>query len=208
MSSDLSDVVRRASLEAGVSLSDLQASQISIYLASLAKWNRTINLTSLKLDGFPDESIKRLIVEPLIGATRIGPVSGRWLDLGSGGGSPAIPMRVIFDRTHLTMVESRGRKAAFLRTVCAEALLDQVTVEDARIEDVDIHALLGSVSLISARALRIDRRIAEVIQELLSPSGRLVLYGRTDPTELIGFMNVETEYPDGMAVLVPRETSG
>lgn len=208
MSSDLSAVVRRASLEAGVSLSDLQASQISIYLASLAKWNRTINLTSLKLDGFPDESIKRLIVEPLIGATRIGPVSGRWLDLGSGGGSPAIPMRVILDRTLLTMVESRGRKAAFLRTVCAEARLEHVMVEDARIENVDIQPLLGSVSLISARALRIDRRIAEVIQELLSPSGRVVLYGRTDPTELIGFMNIETEYPDGMAVLVPRETSG
>jgi 16S rRNA (guanine527-N7)-methyltransferase len=85
--------------------------RLASYFELLQRWNEKINLTSL---GDTDESVDRLIMEPLA-AARFLPRGGRLIDIGSGGGSPAIPLAIALRTSALTMVESRGRKAAFLR---------------------------------------------------------------------------------------------
>ncbi len=65
------------------------------------------------------------------------------MDVGSGGGSPAIPLKLAVPRLRLTMVEAKARKSAFLREAVRHLGLEQRSVETARYEELlarpDLH---------------------------------------------------------------------
>ena len=75
-----------------------------------------MNLTALD---DRESGLDRLIVEPLMAVERLPTNRGRVVDIGSGGGSPAIPMKLAAPGVDLLMVESKVRKAAFLREAAA-----------------------------------------------------------------------------------------
>src|SRR5262245_21537530 len=103
--------MRRAA-KANLFVSDLLADRLTAYFELLFRWNRKINLTSIEN---LYEACDRLLLEPLV-AARYFPASARGLiDIGSGGGSPAIPFKLAVPGIHLTMVEVKARKSAFLR---------------------------------------------------------------------------------------------
>src|SRR5207248_608512 len=99
-------------------------------------------------------------------------------DLGSGGGSPAIPLQLARPAQRLVMVESRQRKAAFLREVVREVPVTAAEVEVSRIEDVagDPHNA-GLADLITVRAVRMEASLISWIQGLLRFDGQAVLFG-------------------------------
>jgi 16S rRNA (guanine527-N7)-methyltransferase len=170
--------------EAGVDLDASRVQQLLQYLAHLERWNRTINLTALPLSGFPSATLDRLIFEPLRSGRAFGPGALRWVDFGSGGGSPAIPLKILLREASLTMVESRSRKAAFLRDVVRVVGLDDVQVLWDRVEAVERLVAGGSVDVVTMRAVRIDEAIAKSVHHLLSARGRVVLFGRVDCSPL------------------------
>ena len=88
----------------------------------LAKWNAKINLTSFKLEpGGHDEAVDRLLIEPRdCGRAMCRQKRETAIDIGSGGGSPAIPLALALPRLHMRMVESKTRKAVFLREAIRE----------------------------------------------------------------------------------------
>src|SRR3954470_14201017 len=61
------------------------------YIQLLTKWNRTINLTSLSLEPISDDAIDRLLVEPIEASGQALTTDKNIIDIGTGGGSPAIP---------------------------------------------------------------------------------------------------------------------
>lgn len=158
-------------------VSEARLSQLVAYLRILQRWNRTINLTSLDVASMPDESLMRLIVEPLVSAQLISPGDGAWFDLGSGNGSPAIPIKVMRPGFSLTMVESRSRKAAFLREAVRETRLERVNVVSERIERVVPAIPPHQLSLVTMRAVRPTAAILSAVRQALSSSGELVLFG-------------------------------
>src|SRR3954454_18706272 len=94
---------RRAS-RVGVAVPDDLGSRLAIYYELLERWNRKINLTALE---DPDVAIDRLILEPLIAAKYLPAHTDaiRLIDIGSGGGSPALPLALAAGpRLSLTMV--------------------------------------------------------------------------------------------------------
>src|SRR6516164_7658019 len=101
--------------KASVKVSEEAIEQLGRYFELLAKWNAKINLTALPLDPPTRETLDRLFVEPLAAARYFPRDPVAWFDLGSGGGSPAIPLKILHPEASLTMVEARVRKAAFLR---------------------------------------------------------------------------------------------
>ena len=104
-----------------ISLTAEEIRLLGEYWILLARWNARVNLTALPLDGYPPESLDRLILEPLLALRAIPPVPAMWFDVGSGGGSPAIPIKIARPNASLVMVESRSRKAALLhRANCVE----------------------------------------------------------------------------------------
>jgi len=88
---------------------------LETYYRLLAQWNVKINLTALPLQPPTDSTFDRLFIEPLLAAELVPDLPGIWFDLGSGGGSPALPLKLIRPSLSLTLVESKTRKAAFLR---------------------------------------------------------------------------------------------
>jgi 16S rRNA (guanine527-N7)-methyltransferase len=155
------------------------------YLGLLLKWNEKINLTALSYQSNPDETIDRLLLEPLA-AARVLPFSmGRLLDVGSGGGSPAIPLKLaIGDQLGLVLVESKTRKAAFLREAIRELELPNASVESARFEELltrpDLHEAHDAASI---RAVRVEARTLVGLQAFLKQGGRLLLFQSSGKAE-------------------------
>jgi 16S rRNA (guanine(527)-N(7))-methyltransferase RsmG len=181
MSSDglLSRLVTRGSA-AGIDLSPSLATRLESYYRLLAHWNASINLTALQLDPITDNALDRLLIEPLAAAHYVpdSPPVPTWFDLGSGGGSPAIPLKLAKPYARLTMVESRERKAAFLREAIRVLDLEESAVEASRIQAIAAsHPLAGSVDLVTVRAVRIDPSLFGSIRELLRYRGQVVLFG-------------------------------
>jgi 16S rRNA (guanine(527)-N(7))-methyltransferase RsmG len=96
----------------GIDADSEHARQLLLYLALLEKWNARINLTA----GTDWQKIEALFREGLM-VSKLYPSSALYhLDIGTGAGFPAIIMRILIPRMHLEMVESRGKKSAFLET--------------------------------------------------------------------------------------------
>ena len=146
--------LREQAESAGLTLDLTQMGHFEHYFRLLRHWNRTINLTALPLAGLPDRTLNRLFIEPLQAAQFVDDAPLLWFDLGSGGGSPAIPLKIVRPLLRLTMVESKSRKAAFLREVVRSLSLTTTDVLSIRIEELARSDAAGQADLLTIRAVR------------------------------------------------------
>jgi 16S rRNA (guanine527-N7)-methyltransferase len=177
---------------AGVEVSDGAIEELGRYFELIAKWNATINLTALPLEPPTATTVDRLFIEPLAAARVFprGPLV--WFDVGSGGGSPAIPLKILYPEASLTMVETKARKAAFLREAVRLLALSQAFVENARFE-VTAEARPASTQLVTSRAVKLDEVFASSACRLLSSRGQLLAFRSTSRVHLIeGMTHRET----------------
>ncbi|WQG59984.1 16S rRNA (guanine(527)-N(7))-methyltransferase RsmG [Pseudomonas sp. RTB3] len=119
----------RGAQQLGVDLSDSQHSQLLAYLALLIKWNKAYNLTAVR---DPDEMVSRHLLDSLSVVPFI--AGDRWLDVGSGGGMPGIPLAILFPEMKVTVLDSNGKKTRFLTQVKLELKLDNLEVIHSRVE--------------------------------------------------------------------------
>ena len=172
------DKLARRSRRAKAPITVPMLDPLEAYFRLLAQWNAKINLTALTLDPPSDEAFDRLLVEPL-SASRQVPAGERriWMDLGSGGGSPAIPLKIARPELNLTMVEAKERKSAFLREVIRVLGIAGATVVTDRFEALAADSrFAGQIDLITVRAVRLDAELFETAGQLLKPGGRLFLF--------------------------------
>jgi 16S rRNA (guanine527-N7)-methyltransferase len=173
---ELADRLGQRFKAAGLLVGVRASQQLASYIGLLTKWNGTINLTSLELDPPSDTALDRLIIEPVSAASAMG--DGLLIDLGSGGGSPAIPLAIVRPALTLIMVESRGRKAAFLREAIRRLKLDRASVGAHRYQDlITDPSLAHRAQFVSLRAVRADQDLWQVIRHLLAPRGRVLWFG-------------------------------
>lgn len=169
-----SRLARRAS-RAGLSLSDGVLDKLVIYYELLERWNRKINLTALD---DPDQSIDRLLLEPLLAARYLpagDPMS--LIDVGSGGGSPALPLTIMAGpRARLTMVEVKTRKSAFLREAVRQLQI-VAQVENSRFEELlarpELHERFDAMSI---RAVRVEPKLLMTLQAFLKAKGSILMF--------------------------------
>src|SRR5205085_4484696 len=110
------------------------------------------------------------------------PAGRALVDLGSGGGSPAIPLALACGARSLLMIESKARKAAFLREAVRHVALPGA-VECARFEDV-LPKLRKVADLVSIRAVRVDADILALVRPALAPGGEALLFQNSNPVDL------------------------
>ena len=172
------DLLRNRAAAVNLSLSTALEDKLEAYFELLVRWNATINLTSLQIDPPAGTAIDRLLIEPVRAAALVDPNISIWFDLGSGGGSPAIPLQLAKPAKRLIMVESRDRKAAFLREVIRSLPVSGAEVQVLRIEQVteEPHNA-GLADLVTARAVRMDASLLGRIQTLLRFRGQAILFG-------------------------------
>ncbi len=182
-SREFNERLTRRARKAGVPVPLALSEALERYYRLLALWNERMNLTALPLAEPADDTFDRLLIEPLVAARHLASSDRRLMDVGSGGGSPAIPLKLAAPRLSLVMVESKTRKSAFLREALRHLELGDTTVEPARFEVLlprpDLHEAIDVVSL---RAVRVEVRVLLGLQAFLREGGRLFLFrGRSGP---------------------------
>jgi len=172
------DRLKRRAKAVGITLETPLVEKLEIYYQLLAKWNAKINLTAFRLLPEGEESaIDRLLIEPLVAARYIPENARTLLDAGSGGGSPAIPLKLASANLHLRMVEVKTRKAVFLREAVRALGLRDAEVETSRFEELLPRAELHeALDLVSIRAVRIETRTLMTLQAFLRPGGKIMLF--------------------------------
>ncbi|HYM25764.1 MAG TPA: 16S rRNA (guanine(527)-N(7))-methyltransferase RsmG, partial [Vicinamibacterales bacterium] len=155
------------------------------YYELLTHWNTRINLTALPLENPVEATIDRLFIEPLAAADAVLEGARLWVDLGSGGGSPAIPMKVLYAGVGLTLVESKSRKAAFLREAVRELELSETAVAETRFEQLADDFNLREVSdVVTVRAVRPDQTVFGTAASVLKSGGRLAIFTSSGSVQL------------------------
>jgi 16S rRNA (guanine527-N7)-methyltransferase len=115
----------------GLSLEPGRRLLLATYLAELDHWRKTTNLTGrLSSEGLVDHALEALVATPLLGDRET------VADIGSGAGLPGLPLAIVLPAVRMTLVEPRGKRAAFLRHVVRALELPNVEVKEARIENV------------------------------------------------------------------------
>lgn len=150
-------------LECGAS-SDL-ADGLLTYLGLLARWNAVYNLSAVR---DPEEMLIRHVFDSLSVAPYVG--AGSLADLGSGAGLPGIPLALLDRSRPVTLVESNGKKARFLRTAIRELALTRVDIVAERAE----HARVEGRPWVIARALAPLGELIALAEPWLDPEGSLL----------------------------------
>lgn len=173
----------RPVLEAGLAELGLDArfsTPLLAYLGLLARWNRTYNLTAVR---DPREMVTRHLLDSLAMHAHVDAIAaagGTLADLGTGPGLPGIPLAIVKPGLRVTLVESNGKKARFLREAVRQLGLRDVRVAESRIEALDEP---GAYDAITARALATLPLILELGGHLLKPDGVLLAMKGTWPAE-------------------------
>lgn len=132
MAGQQDDLLANVAGRLGVTLPPGAPARLRRFWSLLLTWNARINLTGARSeadlvgDHLPDALAMLRLVDP----------GARLIDVGTGGGLPALPYALLRPEDPVTLVEPRAKRVAFLRTAVRELGLARVEVVDGRIEEV------------------------------------------------------------------------
>jgi 16S rRNA (guanine527-N7)-methyltransferase len=173
---DFEPLIRTGLAAANVEAGDETIVALGRYLGVLARWNRRINLTAFDLDAPTRHAIDRLIVEPLVAAGLVRADDRVAVDVGSGGGSPALPLKIAVPWLRMTLIEARVRKSAFLREAIRELGLTDVDVDTRRLGEGGLPALNSFADIVTLRAVKAGAELWRGISALTRPGGRVLWF--------------------------------
>ena len=175
------DDTLRTELDAGLrelGLDPALATPLLAYLALLARWNQTYNLTAIR---DPHQMLAKHLLDSLAMHAYLDGIE-HLADLGTGPGLPGIPLAIARPNLQVTLVESNGKKARFLREAVRQLKLGNANVAETRIEAFHPPARFDAIT---ARALASLPLIIELGGHLLAPQGRLLAMKGVRPEDEI-----------------------
>ncbi len=188
-------------LERGLAAMDLDAAlapPLLTYLALLNRWNRTYNLTAIR---DPLEMVTRHLLDSLAMQPYL--EQGTLADLGTGPGLPGIPLAIARPQLQVTLVESNGKKARFMREAVRQLGLRNARVAESRAEAL---AEPGAYDNLTARAMDTLAGIIQVGGHLLRPGGRLLAMKGVHPHDEIAQLPAGWQVEQVLPLHVPGLT--
>jgi 16S rRNA (guanine527-N7)-methyltransferase len=161
-----------------VELPTAEIIRLEAYLRELVRWNQHVNLTGAK-------SVSELIGEHLpdsFAISQLCPPGTKVVDVGAGGGLPGVPLAVLRPDCHVTLVEPRAKRVAFLRTALRLAAVGNALVLRGRSEDV----LPADFPLAVSRATFSPDEWLAVAVRLLTPQGAAIVLSARRHAESVG----------------------
>jgi len=152
----------------GLPCDEATVARFMAYLAELKKWNRAYSITSIRDD---HEVVVSHFLDSALYLRGLQDSVGSVADIGSGGGFPGVPIKILSPELDVHLVEPNRKKASFLRTLTGRLGLSGVTVHEMRMEQlrgIRFDALV-------TRALFSVRELREGATPILNEGGRLVL---------------------------------
>ncbi len=156
------------------------------YIELLAKWNRTYNLTAIRE---PERMVTHHVLDALAVLSLLPEEAAhpglRLLDVGSGGGVPAIPLAIARPSWHIVALDSSHKKGAFLQQAVIELALSNAEAAIARVED---YAPSAPFDVVISRAFSDLATFAQSSARHLAPGGRLVAMKGVYPDEEVALL--------------------
>lgn len=169
---DLLELVRLQAAAWGIRLDAEQLRRLEAFARFLSNYEEanvigTRSVRDVLLDHVLD-SLSCFLFQPL-GEARL------LADVGSGGGLPGIPIKVVAPRLGVTLIESTGKKALFLRRAVETLSLDGVEVLNGRVEEIGrMGGHRGAYDVATARAVARLSVVAEYCVPLLRVGGHVI----------------------------------
>ncbi|WP_417665973.1 16S rRNA (guanine(527)-N(7))-methyltransferase RsmG [Pseudidiomarina sp.] len=113
-----------------LSLSDDQQQKLVVLVEQLHKWNKAYNLTSVR---DPQLMLSRHIMDSLVVLPHL--QGQRFIDVGTGPGLPGLPLAIAAPDKEFVLLDSLGKRIRFIRQICHELKLKNVTAVQSRVED-------------------------------------------------------------------------
>ena len=180
------------------------AEKFSQYYALLERWNSKLNLTAIRN---PEDVLRRHFVECIFCAQHLPPGIETLLDFGSGAGFPGIPIALCRPELRVTLAESQGKKASFLREVVRSLGVD-AEVFAGRVEEMAPSRNFDAVAL---RAVDSMREAISKASLRVNPAGWLVLLTNAGTFELPDrFLSREKAIPGsqtGLLIIASRDSA-
>jgi len=183
-------LLQSALQKAAIDIDVEQVDKLDAYLQLIGKWNRAYNLTAVREI---DQMVPRHIIDSftLLPYLRIGAASGTEainggvrdadelvdvIDIGSGAGLPVIPLAIMYPQLTFLSIESKGKKTRFQQQAKVELGLQNMTVLQERVENVQAQA-----SCVVSRAFTAPAQFLAIAGKLCKPGGQvLIMLGKAD----------------------------
>ena len=168
--------LRAGTAELGLAPSPAALETLLDYVELLTRWNAAYNLTAVRepLAMVANHLLDSLAVAPLVRGDTLA-------DIGSGAGLPGIPLAVYAPERQVTLIDSNGKKARFLREAVRTLRLANVRIEAQRVE-----AVRGGFDTVTARAFASLADMLRLAGHLIAPDGILIaLKGQLQAEEIV-----------------------
>jgi len=173
----------RGAEEMGLTLSDEAAASMALHARELLIWNRRTNLTRLT---DPERIAEKHYLDSILPMRWISDTA-RILDVGSGGGFPGIPLKIVIPFSSVLLVDGARKKVTFMNHVLRILQLDNIHARHMRAESMDRQAVdcpPGGFTVIISRALTSLERFVSMALPLLADDGMIIaLKGRGQRVE-------------------------
>ena len=177
MTSNIQQMLLNGLEQIGIPHQPMQVEQLLTYLGLLEKWNSKFNLVA-------DSDRESMVNRHLFDSLSIFPyvIGQQIVDLGSGAGLPGIPIAIFNPQQHFILIDSNGKKTRFLFQVKTALNLNNVTVENCRIE---AYHRTGQIDMVICRAFSALDDIVTKSKHLLAQECKLLaMKGRFPAQEI------------------------
>jgi 16S rRNA (guanine527-N7)-methyltransferase len=182
----------------GIVLSERQIQQFADYARLLVEWNEKMNLTAITA---LEEIYEKHFYDCLL-LHRLVKLEGSLCDVGAGAGFPSIPCKIAFPELQVTIIEPLGKRCVFLRELCKELQLENVTILNERAEDVAKNSM-QRYDIVTARAVANLRVLSELCVPLVKVNGYFAtmkgangLEEKQDATKAMNILGAKFEKED------------
>ena len=163
----------------GIVLEQTHVEKFTLFATELCKWNRKINLTAITR---PEDIAVKHFLDSLVILKHVH-ISGELLDIGSGGGFPAIPLKIVIPAADIISIDAVEKKILFQRHVARLLCLENFTALHARVEDL-VEEYPERFNRIVSRAFSDIPKYVQLALPLLAPDGVIIaMKGREGKSE-------------------------
>ena len=155
----------------GVEIDASITTQFSLHASELIKWNRKLNLTSIT---HPKDLAVKHFLDSLAPAHFI-PDNARILDIGSGGGFPGIPLKILNPSLKVMLIDGTRKKVNFLKHALRTLKLESIEAHQIRAENLhEDPTYVNLFDVIISRALSSLKQFVKMAVPLLAKQGTIM----------------------------------
>lgn len=163
----------------GLRLGSDQLAAFRLYREELSRWSARLNLTALRTD---EEVVRAGLLDSLACLPLLPPGALRVVDVGSGAGFPALPLKLVRPELSVTLIEASRKKATFLQHMARHLGLVGIRVVQARAEVVSRDPRESETyDLGLARAVAPPPDAGGLVRPLLRPGGLFLVQLGAEP---------------------------